>query len=71
MGATGVVFDPSTGQYIIGKPGRAHLDPESWRVFVGGTDHRPHPRVFGPPHSVYTGMAIGQIDGQTYIYGSQ
>ncbi len=69
VGATGVVFDPSTGQYIIG-----NLDGHISTLNLGASSSveqitGPTP-AFGPPHSVYTGMAIGQIDGQTYIYGA-
>jgi uncharacterized protein (TIGR03118 family) len=69
VGATGVVFDPSTGQFVIGD-----LDGHISTLNAGASSSveqitGPTP-AFGPPHSVYTGVAIGQIDGQTYIYGA-
>lgn len=69
VGATGVVYDPSTGQFIIGD-----LDGHISTLNLGASSSveqitGPTP-AFGPPHSVYTGVAVGQIGGQTYIYGA-
>jgi uncharacterized protein (TIGR03118 family) len=69
VGATGVAYDPATNQFIIG-----NLDGHLSTLDAGASTSveqitGPTPE-FGPPHSVYTGVAVGQIDGQTYIYAA-
>ena len=68
-GATGVVYNPSTGQFVIGD-----LDGHISTLGFGATSSvqaaaGPTPAM-GPPHSIYTGVAIGDLGGQTYVYGA-
>jgi uncharacterized protein (TIGR03118 family) len=68
-GATGLVFNPSTSQFII-----ADLDGHLSTLNFGATSSvqvatGPTPSA-GPPHSIYTGVAIGNVGGQTYVYAA-
>ena len=68
-GATGVVFDPATGQFVV-----SDLDGHLSTLNFGASTTKqvatgPTPQ-FGPPHSIYTGVAVGSSGGTTYIYGA-
>jgi len=68
-GPTGVVYNPSTSQFII-----ADLDGHLSTLNFGATTSveaaaGPTPQM-GPPHSIYTGVAIGTLAGTTYLYGA-
>jgi uncharacterized protein (TIGR03118 family) len=68
-GATGVVYNPSTSQFVI-----ADLDGHLSTLNFGSTTSvqaatGPTPAM-GPPHSVYTGVAIGTVGGATDIYAA-
>jgi uncharacterized protein (TIGR03118 family) len=68
-GATGVVFNPSTSQFVISDLD-GHIStlnfgaPSSVQVATGPTPS------MGPPHSIYTGVAIGNVGAQTYVYAA-
>jgi uncharacterized protein (TIGR03118 family) len=68
-GATGVVYNPSTSQFII-----ADLDGHLSTLNFGSTTSvqavaGPTPAM-GPPHSVYTGVTTGIVGGATDIYAA-
>ena len=68
-GVTGVVYDPATSQFVI-----ADLDGHISTLNFGATTAveratGPSPTM-GPPHSIYTGVAIGTVSGSTYIYAA-
>jgi len=68
-GPTGVVYNPSTSQFII-----SDLDGHLSTLNFGATTSveratGPTPQM-GPPHSIYTGVAIGTLAGETYVYGA-
>jgi uncharacterized protein (TIGR03118 family) len=68
-GATGVVYNPSTSQFVI-----ADLDGRLSTLSFGATTSvqratGPTPAM-GPPHSVYTGVTTGTVGGATDIYAA-
>jgi uncharacterized protein (TIGR03118 family) len=68
-GATGVVYNPSTSQFVI-----ANLDGHLSTLNFGSTVAvqtaiGPTPAM-GPPHSIYTGVTIGTVGGATDIYAA-
>jgi uncharacterized protein (TIGR03118 family) len=68
-GPTGVVYNPSTAQFVI-----SDLDGHLSTLNFGAASSvevatGPTPAA-GPPHSIYTGVAIGTLAGTTYVYGA-